>query len=78
MYIRLNEELEKKVIETTGVDYSGELELKDIESIIKDLIVEYDRKVEELEEHKEHCREYHKERDIDYYAEYGISEKDFH
>ena len=50
MKIRLNEELEKKVVEITGVDYTGELELKNIENMIKDLVCEYHRPEEKQED----------------------------
>lgn len=53
MKIRLNEELEKKVVEITGVDYTGELSLEDIEKMIKDLICEYHRLEEKLEDKEE-------------------------
>lgn len=73
----LTEELESNVIKITGVDYTGMLTLKDIHNIIKDLVCEYHRLEEELEDAKEHCKEHHQERKIDYYDEYGISERDF-
>lgn len=78
MKIRLNEELEKKVVEITGVDYTGELSLENIENMIKDLVCEYHRLEEKLEDKEEYCKEYHVERKIDPYDEYGVSEKDFH
>ena len=53
MKIRLNEELEKKVVEITGVDYTGELSLEDIENMIKDLVCEYHRLEEKLEDDEE-------------------------
>ena len=74
----LSEELEDKVGEITGVDYSGMLKFEDIENLIKDLVCEYHNKEYELEEKEEFCNEYHVSRDIDYYDEYGISEHDFH
>ena len=83
--MKVNKELYEKIQDITGVDYGGVKIYDDIlipinalENIMKDLVVEYNRKVEELEEHKEHCREYHVERKINPYTEYGISEKDFH
>lgn len=48
--ITLDEELTKQVVEITDVDYTGELELKDIENMIKDLIVEYHRLEEKIED----------------------------
>lgn len=74
----LNEELVEKVGNITGVDYSGMLKVDDIENIIKDLICEYHRKEEELEDKERYCDEYHVSRDIDYYDEYGVSEHDFY
>lgn len=53
MKIRLNEELEKKVVEITGVDYTGKLSLEDIENMIKDLVCEYHRLEEKLEDKEE-------------------------
>lgn len=53
MKIRLNEELEKKVVEITEVDYTGELSLEDIENMIKDLVCEYHRLEEKLEDKEE-------------------------
>ena len=61
MKIRLKEELEKKVVEITGVDYTGELELQDIENLIEDLIYEYHKLEEELEDEEEDERDEFKE-----------------
>lgn len=54
---KIKNELLQKVIEITDVDYTGTLELKDIENIIKDLITEYHKKEEELEDLKENVKE---------------------
>ena len=78
MKIRLNEELEKKVVEITGVDYTGELSLEDIENMIKDLICEYHKVEEKLEDIKQDINDNYVPRKVNPYEEYGISEKDFH
>ena len=72
-----------KVSEITGVDYDGKEWHQDLtpETLIealKDMICEYHRIEEELEEHKKHCEEFHEEKKIDPYDYYGVSEKDFH
>ena len=65
MKIRLNPELEKKVVDITGVDYTGELELEDIENLIEDLIYNYHILEEKLEEEEQDERDEFKEwRDI--------------
>lgn len=74
----LTEELESNVIKITGVDYTGMLTLKDIHNIIKDLVCEYHRLEEKFDDYKEHCKECHQEKKINYYEEYGIDENDFH
>ena len=74
----LNEELEENVIEITGVDYTGMLKLEDIENIIKDLISEYHSLQEQFEDYKDNCEENHTYKPINYYEEYGVSERDFH
>lgn len=56
----LDKDLEDKITKITGVDYYGKLELKDITSVIEDLIYEYHNLEEKLEEQEEHCRWYHK------------------
>lgn len=73
----LKKELIDKIVEITGVDYYGKLDLEDIVNIIKDLITEYHNLEERLEEKEEYCREYHKEKEINPYNEFGISESDF-
>lgn len=77
----------EKAIEITGVDYDikwydaenldGYIEEHSIEDLIADLVVGYGKLQEELEEKEQHCREYHQEKPINYYEEYGINEKDF-
>ena len=61
MKIRLNEELEKKVVEITGVDYTGDLQLYDIETLIEDLIYEYHKKEEELEDLEQNVEDNYKQ-----------------
>ena len=78
----------KNAIDITLVNYDikwfdaenidGYIDSEELLSIIQDLVVEYHKKEEELEELKEHCKEHHQEKKIDYYDEYGISERDFH
>lgn len=78
----------RKAIEITGVDYDikwydaenfeGYIREVYIETLIADLLVEYGKLQEELEDTKQHCKEFHQEKAINYYEEYGINEKDFH
>ncbi len=74
----LEKELADKVAKITDVDYYGRLELKDITDIIKDLVNAYHVLEEKYNDKVEYCNEYHKEKEINYYEEYGISESDFH
>jgi len=74
----LNEELEKDIVNITGVDYTSMLKLEDIQNMLKDLICAYHNLEEEYEDAKEHCIQCHVEKKIDPYDEYGINEKDFH
>lgn len=68
----LNEELENKVGDITGVDYSGMLKVEDIENIIKDLVTEYHNLEEQFEEYKK------EEEPFDPYEDYDINPNDFH
>ena len=77
MKIKLDDELEKKVVDITGTDYTGLLELNDLENIIKDLITEYHNIEEKLQDQKEYCDEWHTTRKVDMYDECGVSERDF-
>lgn len=74
---KIDKELLKKVIDITDVDYTVELELQDIENIIKDLVCEYHKIEEELEDTKEHCKEWHVEKQVDWYDYYGVGRDDF-
>lgn len=65
------------VVQITGVDYYGKLELKDIENMVKDLVNEYHKLEERLEEQEEHCKEFHTEKKFDKYDYYGVSKEDF-
>lgn len=56
----------------------GYVDCESLLSMIEDLIVEYHRLEEKLEEQEEYCREHHQNKPINYYEEYGINEKDFH
>lgn len=70
----LNEELEDKVGEITGVDYSGMLRVTDIENMIKDLISEYHKLEEEYEDYKETQNQ----EPFNPYDEFDVHERDFH
>jgi len=70
----LSEELEDKVGEITGVDYSGMLKVEDIENMIKDLICEYHKLEEEYEEYKE----IQNQEPFNPYDEFDVHERDFH
>ena len=65
------------VVQITGVDYYGKLELKDIENIIKDLVCEYHKLEEKLEDKEQYCQEWHTEKKVNYYEEYGINRNDY-
>lgn len=76
-------EVLSKVSEITDVDYDGRdfgepITIEILIDALKDMIVQYERKEEELEDHIKHCEEFHKEKDIDYYDYYGVSREDFH
>lgn len=73
----LNEELEEKVGEITGVDYTGMLNVEDIENIIKDLITEYNVLKEQIEDIKQDRDNNYTPKHIDPYEEYGVSRNDF-
>ena len=83
-----NYESIKKAMNITLVDYNinwydaenikGHIESDELLTIIEDLIVEYHKLEEKLEEKEEYCKEYHQPKKINYYEEYGINEKDFH
>ena len=70
----LNEELEDKVGDITGVDYSGMLKVEDIENIIKDLVTEYHNLEEQFEDYKQEQRQ----EPFEHYEEYDINPNDFH
>lgn len=74
----LSEELEKKVIKITEVDYTGMLTIEDIENIIKDLIHEYNRLKEKYDDLEEDLKENYELKKIDYYDYYGVSKEDFY
>lgn len=62
----IEEGLLKYILEITDVDYTGKLELKDIENIIKDLICEYHKLEEKLEDQKKYCEEWHETKKLKY------------
>ena len=80
MKIIFNEE-EKKTIDQasdiTDMDYS-EIEIKDLFNVIKDLIVEYNVLKEKLEDEIRDKEENYESKKVDYYVNYGLSERDFH
>ena len=73
----LEKELIDKIVEITGVDYYGKLDLGDIVNIIKDLINEYHILEEKYNDKVEYCKEWHTEKQVSY-SDLGISERDFH
>ena len=83
-----NFETLKKTMDITLVDYEinwydaenikGHIESDELLSIIDDLIVEYHVLEEKLEEQKEYCNQYHTDKKIDPYDEYGLNPNDFH
>lgn len=72
----LKKELIDKIVEITGVDYYGKLDLGDIVNIIKDLINEYHILEEKYNDKVEYCKEWHEEKKVNY-SDLGISESDF-
>lgn len=82
-----NYETIKNAEEITGVDsgirwfdaenIEGYIDAQDLLAIISDLIVEYHRKEEELEDKENYCKEWHQEKKVDWYDQYGISKQDF-
>lgn len=73
----LKKELADKIVEITGVDYYGRLELKDITNIIKDLVNAYHVLEEKYNDKVEYCKEWHIEKEVSY-SDLGINERDFH
>lgn len=86
--MKIDKEVYEKISEITGVDYEG-MYYKDpdidyllvfsdaVNNMLEDMLVEYNRKVEELEDQKEYCDQWHVNRDFDPYEEYGVSRSDF-
>lgn len=66
-----------KVSDITGVDYVNDMEVKDFITALRDMVVEYNRIVEELEDLKTDVNENYTMKEIDWYDHYGISRKDF-
>lgn len=83
MYWKLDDEDLKKleeISEVTGVDYELEGNLLPVNSLIyalKDMLFEYHKKVEEVEELHQDIEDNYEPRKIDPYEEYGISRNDF-
>lgn len=82
-----NYETLKKASEITLVDYDikwydaenfeGQIDSDGLLSMIEDLIVEYHRKEEQLEDLKQDLEDNYVPRRIDPYEEYGVSRNDF-
>lgn len=74
-------EKELKVIQRasniTDVNY-GDIELEDLFIIIQDLVVEYNKLQEQLDDEIKDKEENYEQRKVDYYINYGLNEKDFH
>lgn len=83
MYYRLDEEeLERvnEVSELTGVDYDLQNNFIPVDSLIealKDLLIQYHKKEKEITDLQQDMDENYEVKKINYYEEYGISEKDF-
>lgn len=73
----LKKELIDKIVEITGVDYYGKLDLGDIVNVIKDLINEYHILEEKYNDKAEYCKEWHIEKQVNC-SDLGISKRDFH
>ena len=70
----------ERISKITGIDYEVKGEFVPVSKVLSalfDLYCEYVNKEEELKDKEEHCNEFHVERKIDPYEEYGVSRKDF-
>jgi len=79
-YYKCDRELMNKVAEITMVDYEMWKEFIPIDSLeiaLKDLLCEYNKKIEELEDLKQEMEDNYEPRKIDPYDEFGVSERDF-
>ena len=82
-----NYEILKNASDITLVDYdikwfdaenfAGQIDSDGLLSMIEDLIVEYHRKEEQLEDLKQDLEDNYVPRRIDPYEEYGVSRNDF-
>lgn len=83
MYWELSDEdLEKleKIAEVTGVDYELRGNLVPVDSLIyalKDMLYEYHKKEEKIEELEQDIEDNYEPKKIDYYDYYGVSRNDF-
>ena len=83
MYLELSDkdkEIIERISKITGVDYELKGNLVPIDSLVYallDMLYEYDRKEEELEDLKQDIEDNYELKKIDPYDEYGISRKDF-
>lgn len=79
-YVKFDKELIDEVEEITDVDYERKenmLLADNVISIIKDLIYEIHKRDEKIQDIEEEIKEKYELKNIDPYAEYGISERDF-
>jgi hypothetical protein len=86
--VKINKELYENISKLTGVDYEP-LQYKnpDVEyllipeenigEMLEDLLAEYHRKEEQLEDLKEDLENNYEPKKIDPYEEYGLSRNDF-
>lgn len=86
--MKIDKEVYEKISEITGVDYEG-MYYKDpdidyllvfseaVNNMLEDMLVEYNRKVEEIEDLKQDIEDNYEPKKIDPYEEYGISINDF-
>ena len=86
--MKIDKEVYEKISEITGVDYEG-MYYKDpdidyllvfseaVNNMLEDMLVEYNRKVEEINDLKQDIEDNYEPKKIDPYEEYGISRNDF-
>lgn len=86
--MKMDKEVYEKISEITGVDYEG-MYYKDpdidyllvfseaVNNMLEDMLVEYNRKVEEINDLKQDIEDNYEPKKIDPYEEYGISINDF-
>lgn len=80
MYIKLNEDLYKKIkgITCTEYDATGDfIPSESIEPMLEDLICEIERLEEKYEDLERELNENYELKNVNLYVEYGVSERDF-